>query len=111
MSELVRLVSGLGSTPGAVAATLKAAGVKGEREGLRTCPVARYLWQSLGLPSQCVEVDAADVRLYERVGKLEVLAEQADLPAAVATFVFDFDHGDYPELDAKLDDSAGRGEG
>ena len=109
MSRLTDLLAALGADPDAVANSLKAADVLGRPQQACGCPVAVYLRRELSLGAGCVRVDKDAVWAYDRVGDRKELWEMVPLPAPVAGFVRRFDHGGYAELDAALDDSAGRG--
>lgn len=90
MTTIAELLAGLGDTPDAVAAALRAAGCKGRRrcEG-GECPVEAW-FAAAGL-DVCVSPTLAWV----------VGAAGAELPAPVAGFVARFDAGRYPDLVAE----------
>lgn len=83
------VLSGLGSTPDAVAAELLAAGITGVRQSAKRCPVANFL--------RFHGVDFANVGISVRGHSRERLAETPD---PVVDFMIRFDGGQYAYLDA-----------
>lgn len=81
-------LAALGDTPAKVAATLRAAGIKGHRGSSGCCPVARHL--------------RANGFAWARVGRhtANVQGQHYGLPGAVEDFALAFDHGCYPDLEA-----------
>ncbi|MCK4177500.1 hypothetical protein [Aciditerrimonas ferrireducens] len=96
--QTAALLHSLGATPGEVAASLAAAGVRGVPANSRECAVAVYLGA----------VVSADPRVRGvKVCKSEVLVERSGwwrrsvvvpLPSAVRQFIAAFDARSYPEL-------------
>lgn len=93
--EITRALEVLGSTGNEVAATLRAAGVKGMRHRAGDCPVARYLQKAFDLPASLLAV--ADTHVGLAAASADVL--RVMLPAPVTMFVIAFDFGRHPELE------------
>jgi hypothetical protein len=96
---LVReLLLRLGESPGRVAQTLEATGVRGEPGNPDLAPVTRFLSAVVGGdPSvQSVKVDTEEVTVTEATRRHQTIT--VELPPAVTTFVRAFQAGCYPEL-------------
>ncbi len=90
-----RLLEALGNTATQVAATLHAAGIRGERCNEGACPIAAYLLRSdLGLFNVAVDGDTATLRFGHRGAYTCYVA----VPDPVQDFIEQFDEGDYSEL-------------
>jgi hypothetical protein len=85
----------LGDTADAVADTLRAAGVKGERAKCDACPVARWLLATVD-GAVSVEVDGNHVQLGTAVADRST-SYFCGLPPAVAAFIERFDNADGSE--------------
>lgn len=77
----------LGGSHEKVAKTLHKKGYKGKRDKPRSCPVARYLEDTVKCPLQ---VMGARIDLHSHILRL---------PIPVSEFVQRFDNGEYPELE------------
>lgn len=93
MSNPEEFLRSLGSTSTEVAESLRAMGVKAERETCYRCPIAVVLVAELGLELDDVAVDdkTASIQDAERTA--------AFLPVAVRKFIEEFDRGNYPFLE------------
>lgn len=80
----------LGSTPGEVAASLEARGIKGHKRKACRCPLSNYL-KAQGFELPIVGKDT--VITGDGIKDLVSL-----LPPACSAFVTAFDDGNYPEL-------------
>ena len=91
------LLDQLGSTSGAVATSLRQAGVQGDPFLVSRCPLARYLHAVVSVEPR---VGKIKVGLYKAVinGPRWWQPMTVDLPAPVRGFVVDFDRGRFPEL-------------
>jgi hypothetical protein len=96
--ELEVLLASLGGSPAVVAAALVAAGVKGKRSTRRSCPVANWLRLETGLDPS-VDDDRVALREAEDLRtRVEVRT-----PDAVRGFIYDFEDGEYVDLDEEPD--------
>jgi hypothetical protein len=90
-------LAALGSTPAQVADTLLDGGHRGRPGCDATCPVAEYLTFLYPDTTCSVTEDPPDWLIAEVWTANRSV--QTRLPLAVLTFVVDFDHGRYAELD------------
>ncbi len=98
MEHITRLLEGMGTTPDAVAVTLRAASAQGARDSTSFMnPVVRYLNRSLNIGGR-LEVGGGGTLLrllYE--SKLR----EVPLPVAVQGFLDCFHRGLYPDLETR----------
>jgi hypothetical protein len=96
-SELTTILSGLGGSADAVAATLRDAGIRGVRNTVRFLnPIIRYCLARLRLDDYALDVTQRDVmRMVLPGGK----HERVPLPDAVKQFLDAFNRGAHPELE------------
>lgn len=102
---VTKLLTALGDTQKAVAATLLAGEHLGEPCDSRTCPVAHYL--AAGLLAAGMTPDQVHVSAYRvMIAWLGVADNEddlhvyVDLPRPVWVLIANFDYGSYPELRA-----------
>jgi hypothetical protein len=93
VSDPVEFLRSLGSTSTEVAESLRAMGVKAERETCYRCPIAVVLVDELGMDVDDIEVDGKTASFQD--------AERPSLhlPGAVRKFIDEFDNGSYPFLE------------
>ena len=84
----------LGDNADAVAATLGRLGIKGHPLRMDVCPVAEFL--KLRFPGHTFEVSGRSIRTPD------MKPFGIHTPVAVEEFVAGFDHGQWPELFAKV---------
>ncbi len=84
----------LGRTQGEVAERLAETGCRGTRKQAGCCPVAVHLGKTLG--------GAGSYSVSHWHAYAPFFAGGLVMPAAVRDFIYAFDCGDYPELDAEL---------
>ena len=101
-AKLLSELAALGDTRDAVAATLKDKGIKGYRNSLGSCPVARYL-RTCGYQWAYVMAHNVTVGESQAPGAITPYrtsqGEIAVLPSeAVSSFIIAFDQGMYPEV-------------
>ncbi len=95
--SLEELVHGFGTTPGGVADSLAASGVRGTPGDVTGCAIARYLQAVVGTEPSVSEVMVSEhkLRVTRKWGRFPVTVS---LPRAVTAFVREFDAGSYPQL-------------
>lgn len=93
MSNPEDFLRSLGSTSTEVAESLRAMGVKAERETCYRCPIAVVLVDELGM-----EVDDVAVN-DKRASFQDAQRTSVFLPLAVRKFIAEFDSGNYPFLE------------
>src|SRR4051794_34019952 len=97
MQHIAQLLDSMGPTPDQVAATLRAARVRGMRDSTSfRNPVIRYLNQNLDIGGR-LEVSAGGTTLHLLLGGK---VKQVTLPVAVQGFLDCFHRGPYPDLEA-----------
>ena len=96
-TELTRILTGLGDNADAVAASLKAAGIKGVRNTVRFLnPVIRYCQAQLTLDDYALDlIRKGVVRMVLPDGK-KVLVQ---LPQSAKDFLDEFHNGNFPDLE------------
>lgn len=101
---LESLLAGLGSTADEVAATLRAAGIKGFRTHCHDCPGARYIASKarelIPATDQVTVTLTADetVIAITRPGTDHYQEVKTSTPAALEDFLDGFDAGEYDDL-------------
>jgi hypothetical protein len=96
VDDISRLLESLGGTPEEVAATLRAAGVRGLRDSTGFLnPVVRHLNRSLSIGGRLEVGAGGEVLRLQRGGKVS----EARLPLAVQVFLDRFHRGLYPDLE------------
>jgi hypothetical protein len=101
---LKALLAGLGSTADEVAATLRAAGIKGSRTECHDCPGARYIASKarelVPAADQVTVTLTADKAVIDitRPGTDDYREVRASTPGALEDFLDGFDSGDYDDL-------------
>lgn len=93
-------LAALGTTPNQIADTLLAGGHHGKRGCEATCPLADYLAQIWPFPDFRVSVlsEPEDVLYVELLRFADNTLVEVDLPAAAATFIRQFDAGQFADL-------------
>lgn len=92
----------LGETPDAIATRLFELGIKGRRNDVYYCPIARYLCQVLDIPvispaGPLHRVFVSNsIQVYSEEENKNVVISRRD---ALADFIRRFDQGQYPKLD------------
>jgi hypothetical protein len=92
--SLLALLAGLGSTPGAVADSLRAAKISGRKGDICHCPVAMLL-RNTG----CRHVTTTHEHCRTRVGDVGEWVS-VETPEPVGEFMRKFDRGEFPDLNA-----------
>lgn len=101
---LKSLLAGLGSTADEIAATLRAAGIKGSRTDCHDCPGARYIaskaHERVPATDQVTVTLTADKAVIgiTRPGTDHYQEVKASTPEALEDFLDGFDGGDYDDL-------------
>jgi hypothetical protein len=100
---LKSLLTGLGSTADEVAATLRAAGIKGYHTDCHDCPGARYIASKA---SELARADKVTVTLTAEQAVIGITRDDTDryrevkarTPGALEDFLDGFDSGEYDDL-------------
>jgi hypothetical protein len=92
-----RLTESLGSSPGAVAASLVALQVHGCPRNSAECAIARYLRAVVGTDASVADLSVSDRRVH--VARTDRhLPMTVRLPTPITRFIRAFDDGGYPDL-------------
>lgn len=89
--KVFRILSDLGDTPDAIAATLEGNSITGTKGNSIGCPIANFLKKVLGL--DYVRVDPISIATRDDYFDYDVI------PLAVACFINRFDRDEYPQLE------------
>jgi hypothetical protein len=96
VSELSGILAGMGQTPDEVAATLRAAGIKGVRNTVRFLnPIVKYSQQHILVDNYALDVMQPGILRM----KVQTVTHNLALPRAVIDFLAAFDTGGYPDLE------------
>jgi len=96
-AELTRILTGLGDTSDAVAATLKATSIKGVRNTVRFLnPIVRYCQAHLRLDNYALDVIEPNTLRIVLPSDAKV---RVPLPPPVSRFLHAFHRGDFPDLE------------
>jgi hypothetical protein len=95
-SELSGILAEMGHTADEVAATLRAAGIKGVRNTVRFLnPIVKYSQQHILVDNYALDVMQPGILRM----KLQTATHDLPLPKAVIDFLAAFDTGAYPDLE------------
>ena len=92
--RIEEMLSGLGSTPDAVADALRSKGIRGNRDDGCTCPIAQVICAEFPEARDGDWADDEGAHWFVTHGYIRTPAGDLDPPTAVAAFIEVFDDGE-----------------